>query len=227
MQTALTIDIYSDVVCPWCYLGKRRLEAALRERPGIAVAVQWRPFELNPGMPAAGAERGPYLRQKFGDPERLQEAHHRLAALGRAAGINYRFDAIRRIPNTRAAHALVALSGERQDAVVEGLFRGYFEEARDVGNVAVLAEIGAAAGVDAGELAASLASRTALEAIAAQEREATQRGIRGVPFFVFAGRWAVSGAQEVGTLVAALDQVSAELASERRAAAGSTDAGRS
>ncbi len=224
MDAALTIDIYSDVVCPWCYLGKRRLEAALRERPEIAVAVQWRPFELNPDMPPAGAERGEYLRQKFGDPARLQQAHQRLAELGRAVGINYRFEAIRRIPNTRAAHALVALSGERQDAVVEGLFRGYFEEARDVGDVVVLAEIGAAAGIDADELATSLVSRTAMEAIAAQERQATQLGIRGVPFFVIAGRWAVSGAQEVGTLVAALDQVSAELARERRTAAGSTAA---
>lgn len=227
MGPALTIDVYSDVVCPWCYLGKRRLEAALRERPDIAVAVRWRPFELNPDMPPTGAERSEYLTQKFGDSGRLQEVHRRLVELGREAGVSYRFEAIGRVPNTRAAHALIACSGERQGAVVDGLFRAYFEEARDVGDVAVLAEIGAAAGLDVDELRASLAAGKGFEAVAAQEREAARLGIGGVPFFVLAGRWAVSGAQEVPTLVAALDQVSAELARDPRTAAGSVDARKS
>jgi predicted DsbA family dithiol-disulfide isomerase len=223
----LTIDIYSDVVCPWCYLGKRRLEAALRARPDIAVAVQWRPFELNPDLPPTGVERDEYLRQKFGDSGRLQEFHRRLVELGREAGIGYRFEAIRRVPNTRAAHALIAASGERQDAVVDGLFRAYFEEARDVGDAAVLAEIGVAAGLDGDELRASLAARRGIEAVAAQEREAARLGISGVPFFVFAGRWAVSGAQEAATLVAALDQVSTELARDPGSPAASVAAGKS
>jgi predicted DsbA family dithiol-disulfide isomerase len=211
MGTAFSIDVYSDVVCPWCYLGKRRLEAALRERPDNAVVVRWRPFELNPDMPPAGADRAEYMTRKFGDPGRLQEAHRRLMELGRAAGICYQFEAIRRVPNTRAAHTLIALSEERQGAVVDRLFRAYFEEGRDVGDGAVLAAIAAAAGLDQGELAAALASPAGIEAVTAQEREAARLGIGGVPFFVLAGRWAVSGAQEVATLVAALDQVSAEL----------------
>lgn len=218
MGSVLTIDVYSDVVCPWCYLGKRRLEAALRERPAIAVAVRWRPFELNPDLPAEGADRREYLTRKFGDPRRLQDSHLRLVELGREAGIAYRFEAIRRVPNTRSAHALVALAGERQGEVVEGLFRAYFEEARDVGEVEVLAEIGAAAGLG-NELRAVLAARAGHEAIAAQERAAARLGIGGVPFFVLAGRWAVSGAQEPATLIAALDQVSAELARGSRDAA--------
>jgi predicted DsbA family dithiol-disulfide isomerase len=227
MGPALTIDIYSDVVCPWCYLGKRRLEAALRERPGIAVALRWRPFELNPDLPPDGAERREYLTQKFGDPSRLQEAHRRLAELGREVGIEYRFEAIRRVPNTRAAHALIALAGDRQGAVVEGLFRAYFEDARDVGEIDVLAAVGAAAGLDVDALRASLAAREGVAAIAAQEREAARLGIGGVPFFVLADRWAVSGAQEPATFVAALDRVAAGLASGPRDAAGSVDAGNS
>jgi predicted DsbA family dithiol-disulfide isomerase len=227
MGPALAIDIYSDVVCPWCYLGKRRLEAAVRERPDIAITVRWRPFELNPDMPLAGVERSEYLAQKFGDPGRLQQTHHRLVELGREVGIGYRFEAIQRVPNTRAAHVLIARDGDRQDAVVESLFRAYFEEARDVGDVEVLAEIGAAAGLEISELRASLATREGSAAIAAQERDAARLGINGVPFFVFAGRWAVSGAQETATLVAALDQVSAELARDPRSSAGGTDAGKS
>jgi len=219
MGPALTIEIYSDVVCPWCFLGKRRLEAALRQRPQLAVVLQWRPFELNPELPAAGVERGAYLTQKFGDPGRLQEAHRRLVELGRAAGIHYRFEAITRVPNTRAAHALIASSGERQDAVVDGLFRAYFEDARDIGEPGVLAEVGAAAGLDVSGLRAALAARQGFSAVAAQEGEAARLGIGGVPFFVLAGRWAISGAQDSATLVGALDQVSVELAREAKAAA--------
>jgi predicted DsbA family dithiol-disulfide isomerase len=221
MGTAFAIDVYSDCVCPWCYLGKRRLEAALRERPDMAIVVRWRPFELNPNMPPAGADRTEYLMQKFGDPGRLREAHQRLVELGREAGISYRFEAIRRVPNTRAAHTLVALSKERQGVVVDGLFRAYFEEGRDIGDVAVLAAIGAAAGLDQGELPAAIASPSGIEAVAAQEREAARHGIGGVPFFVLADRWAVSGAQEVATLVAALDQVSAELTHDPQTSGGS------
>ena len=214
MGVVLSIDIWSDVVCPWCYLGKRRLEAALRERPELEVAVRWRPFELNPDMPPAGADRQEYLTRKFGADGRLQEAHARLVGLGREAGIEYRFDAIRRVPNTRAAHALVALAGDRQGAVVEGLFRAYFEEARDVGDGDVLVEIGAAAGVRAGGLRAELFAAERLATIAAEERDASRLGISGVPFFVLAGRWAVSGAQETATLVGALDEVVATLGRE-------------
>lgn len=216
MRAVLTIDIWSDVICPWCYLGKRRLEAALRERPQLEVALRWRPFELNPDMPSGGADRRDYMTRKFGADGRLREIHTRLVALGREAGIDYRFDAIGRVPNTRAAHALVALAGDRQDAVVEGLFRAYFEEARDVGDHGELVAIGAAAGIDGSGLRAQLAEAGRLAAVEAEELAAARLGISGVPFFVLAGRWAVSGAQEPAILVGALDEVAAALAREPR-----------
>lgn len=219
MHAPLTIDVYSDTVCPWCYLGKRRLDAALQARPALAVEVRWRPFELNPDMPAGGAERGEYLRRKFGDGARLREIQERLTMLGAAAGIDYRFDRISRMPNTRAAHALAALAGERQGAVVEGLFRAYFEQGRDVGDLAVLAAVASDAGLDGAALRPRLAAAEAYASVAAEEREAQRLGITGVPFFVFAGRWAVSGAQESGALGAAIDQVVAELAREQLAPA--------
>jgi predicted DsbA family dithiol-disulfide isomerase len=216
----VSVDIYSDVVCPWCYLGKRRFAAALAARPGLAVDVRWRPFELNPELPAAGVDRREYLARKFGAGPGIAEAHARLAALGAEAGIAYRFEAITRMPNTRLAHALIAIAGAKQDAVVEGLFRAYFEEARDVGDPAVLAAIGAQAGLDGATLPARLTGGDGRDAVVAAEEEAARLGIHGVPFFVFAGRWAVSGAQEPASFVAALDQVAAELARESAAPSG-------
>ncbi len=223
MVAVLTIDIYSDVVCPWCFLGKRRLEAALRARPDIPVALRWRPFELNPDMAEGGADRREYLARKFADAAGLAQAHRRLVELGRAAGIEYRFEAIARMPNTRAAHGLVALAGDREGAVVEGLFRAYFENARDVGDLDVLAAVAAEAGLDAAEMRARLAAGEGRAAIVAQELEAARLGITAVPLFLFAGRWAVSGAQEPATLAAALDQVAVELA--RRAPGTGAPAG--
>jgi len=211
MDAALSIEVWSDLVCPWCYLGKRRLEAALRERPRLTAALRWRPFELNPDLPPGGADRREYLTRKFGDAARLRAVHERLVALGRAAGIAYRFEDIGRVPNTRPAHALVALAGARQDAVVDGLFRAYFEDGRDLGDVAVLGAVAAAAGLELDGLPARLAAGELLAAVEADEREAARLGIGGVPFFVFAGRWAVSGAQETAMLVGALDQVVAAL----------------
>jgi predicted DsbA family dithiol-disulfide isomerase len=220
MAAVLPIEIYSDVVCPWCFLGKRRLEAALRARPDLPVALRWRPFELNPGLGAAGADRREYLASKFPDAAGLAEAHRRLVALGREAGIDYRFEAIARVPNTRAAHALVALAGDREGAVVEALFRAYFEDGRDVGDLDVLAAIAADAGLDPADVRGRLAAGSGRTAIEAQEREAARLGVSGVPLFVFAGRWAVSGAQEPATLVSALDQVAAELARRGPAVGG-------
>ncbi|MCZ8131162.1 MAG: DsbA family oxidoreductase [Steroidobacteraceae bacterium] len=221
MSPPFTIDVWSDTVCPWCYLGERRLAQALAARPGAISAVRWQPFELNPDLPEGGEDRRTYLRRKFGDPDRFRDAQARLLELGRAAGIDYRFDAIARMPNTRAAHALARSAGERQGAVVEALFRAYFTEGGDVGDPAVLVEIAAAAGLDAGTVRAQLAAREGYAAIEEQERRAHAMGISGVPFFVLAGRWAVSGAQEVDALVRAIDHVGAELAKSGAPAPGS------
>jgi len=212
VASPLPIEIYSDVVCPWCYLGKRRLEAALGARPSLTVELRFRAFELNPELPVEGVNRAEYLARKFGDPSRLREAHERLEALGRDVGIEFRFAAARRMPNTRRAHALAQLAGERQADMIDALFRAYFEDGQDIGDPEVLVELGRAAGLDAAAVREGLGSPATLAAIAAEERTAAELGIHGVPFFVFAGHWAVSGAQEPATLVAVLDRVVAELA---------------
>jgi predicted DsbA family dithiol-disulfide isomerase len=208
----LTVDVWSDTVCPWCWLGKRRFEAALRERPHLDVVVRWHPFELNAGMPAEGADRREYLQAKFGDPDRFRDAQQRLLDLGSAAGIDYRFEAQARMPNTRASHALVRLAGAREGEVVDALFAAYFNAGRDVGDLDVLAEVASEAGLDGPAARARLEARDGYDAIEREEREAQRMGVTGVPFFVFAGKWAVSGAQETEAFVRALDAVSAELA---------------
>lgn len=210
----LTVDVYSDTVCPWCWLGKRRFEAALRSRPDLAVQVRWRPFELNPDLPAAGADRRDYMLRKFGDPDRFKGAQQQLVELGRAMGIDYRFDAITRMPNTRGCHVLAALAGDRQPEVVERLFAAYFNEARDVGDPAVLEAIAVEAGLDATAVRDALAAMDRRESVAREEEEGRALGVQGVPFFVFAGKWAVSGAQEAEAFARALDHVQAELAKQ-------------
>lgn len=215
----LTVDVYSDTVCPWCWLGKRRFEAALRARPDLRVQVRWRPFELNPDLPPSGADRREYLLRKFGDPDRFKGAQQQLVQLGRAMGIEYRFDAIARMPNTRGSHVLAALAGERQAEVVERLFAAYFNEGRDVGDPAVLESIAGEAGLDVVAVRAALAAAEPRAAIEREEREGHALGVQGVPFFVFAGKWAVSGAQETEAFVRALEHVRAELAKQAGASA--------
>ncbi len=160
----LTIDVVSDVVCPWCYLGKRRLERALDLVPATPVVIRWRPFQLDASVPPEGMDRQEYMRGKFGDLSRIDAAHERLAAFGKAEGIDYRFDEIRRAPNTIDAHRLVRWTPvELQEAIVETLFRAYFTEGRDIGNHAVLAELGATGRARSGprRLPASPVTRTA------------------------------------------------------------------
>jgi predicted DsbA family dithiol-disulfide isomerase len=214
MTAPITIDVHSDAVCPWCYLGKRRLEAALAARPEVTVHVRWQPFELNPELPAGGTDRAAYLAGKFGDGPGLAAAHARLVDLGARAGIPFRFDRIARVPNTRAAHALVALAGDRADAVVEAVFAAYFERGEDIGDLDVLAAAAAAAGLDPVASRARLAAREGWDSVAAGEEAGRGLGITGVPFFVFAGRWALSGAQEPAQFMAAIDEVRATLARE-------------
>jgi predicted DsbA family dithiol-disulfide isomerase len=202
----LTIDIVSDVVCPWCYLGKRRLEAALKNIGAEDAVVRWRPFQLDETIPDEGMDRQTYMRRKFGDVGRLASVHERLASFGAEVGAAYDFEAIQRAPNTLKAHRLIRWAGEagRQDEVVELLFRAYFEQGKDIGDAAVLAEIAAAAGLDGEEARRRLESGEDVEA-AQSEIEAWKRaGVTGVPFFIFDGKLAVSGAQTVDVLTSAI-----------------------
>lgn len=217
----LTIDIVSDVVCPWCYVGKRRLEAALAQRAVDAaqpVQVRWLAFELNPDIPAGGVDRRSYLEQKFGGPERAKQIYARIKAAGEEVGIPFDFDRIVRQPNTVDAHRLIAWAQdtdlEISDALIERLFRAYFVEGIDIGNIDALARLAADAGFDATAARSWLASDAGRVAIRAEEQRARALGVTGVPFFVFNQRLAVSGAQPPEVLLGAIKQASlAELES--------------
>jgi predicted DsbA family dithiol-disulfide isomerase len=206
-ERLIPVDVVSDVVCPWCFIGKRRLGRALGLRPGLPVEVRWRPFQLDPSIPAGGVDRMAYLTGKFGSAERIGEMHQRIEALGRAEGIAFDFNAIRVSPNTLDAHRLIrwaALAGQ-QGAVVEALFKAYFEQGRNIGDADVLAGIAAAEGLPREEIAERLAGDTDKATVEQEIATAGELGIRGVPFFIFDGRYAVSGAEAPETLAAALD----------------------
>jgi predicted DsbA family dithiol-disulfide isomerase len=213
-EQALTVDVVSDVVCPWCYLGKRRLALALAQADGGPVAVRWRPFQLDPTIPAGGLDRRAYLKAKFHDDKRLDEVHARLTALGAEVGIAYHFGQIARAPNTLDAHRLIrwAFVGGAQDRVVERLFQLYFEEGRDVGERALLVEVARQCGMDAEVVEKLFADGDDVEAVRAEIAQAQSLGVTGVPFFIFASRFGLSGAQGVDVLVKAIAQGRASLA---------------
>jgi predicted DsbA family dithiol-disulfide isomerase len=211
MSEPITIDVVSDVVCPWCFVGKRRLEAALKQEGGVL--VRWRPYQLDATIPAEGLDRKTYMRNKFRDEGKIAEIHARLTSLGAENGIAFDFAAIQRSPNTLDAHRLIRFADQAgvADAVVERLFTDYFERGRDIGDREVLV----AAGRDCGLDADALRKRLETDEGAAETRkeiEAAQKlGVSGVPFFIFASKFAVSGAQS--------EQVFAEALSEARKAA--------
>ena len=199
----LSIDVVSDVICPWCYIGKRRLEKALAllgEKP----RVRWLPFQLNPDMPQEGMPRSEYRIAKFGSAERAKGLDARVAAEGAREGIAFAFDRIQRTPNTAAAHRLIALAQEQGAGaqVVDALFKAYFEEARDIGDAAVLADIAANAGLRDWPQAADAGG------VAALEEEMRGHGISAVPTFIFNRRLGVAGAQAPEALAAAIRQAS-------------------
>ena len=203
---SLRVDVVSDVICPWCFIGKRHLEQALAECREMTVDVHWRPFQLNPDMPREGMEREAYLQAKFGDRSG-GDIYARVTATGLQAGIDFAFDAIRRTPNTVAAHRLIAMAAEagRQDAVVEALFRAYFLEGRDIGAMDVLGEVVEAAGLGA-DAVARLSGSDALEAeVLTEDAIARRSGVSGVPCFIIDRAFAVSGAQPASHLVAAFE----------------------
>jgi predicted DsbA family dithiol-disulfide isomerase len=212
----MRIDIYSDTVCPWCYLGKRRFELAAAARPQYEPRVTWRPFELNPDIPHEGVDRAAYLAARIGTPERVAAAQVELTRQGQASGIEFRFDLIERVPNTRRSHLLIAHAARSgcQAGVKERIMRAYFEEGCDIGDIEVLVRLGVEAGLTEHESRSALVLRLGQDGVIAAERHAAVLGITGVPTFVFDGQYTVSGAQEVGTLAQILDQV-AELAAAR------------
>ena len=194
----MRIDIVSDVICPWCFIGKRRLDQALAARPDLPVEVSWRPFQLNPEMPAEGMDRRAYLVAKFGSTAQSERIYQSVIEAGATVDIPFAFERIRRTPNTRDAHRLMryAAAADRADTMAEGLFRAYFIDGRDIGDRRVLTELAGEAGLDADEVGKWLAGPAGLEQVLAEDRSARRLGISAVPCFIFERQYAVSGAQE-------------------------------
>ena len=209
-ESPVVVDVVSDLVCPWCFIGKRKLEAAIaslqRATPDVDVNVRWHPFELNPQLPAEGISRAVYLAQKFGGSARAGEVYERVMRAGEAAGIPFRLDRIQTQPNTLNGHQLVAWARAHGDAgsVVERLFEAFFLEGRDIGDREELVRLATEAGLDADAVRAMLASEAMRDVVTSESREAVDAGIEGVPCFIFNGRIAVSGAQDPQTLLRAI-----------------------
>jgi predicted DsbA family dithiol-disulfide isomerase len=201
------IEVYSDVICPWCYVGKRRLERALHElRETVRAHVVWRPFQLNPTMPKEGMDRTTYLRAKFGSLETYRDMEHRLLEVGGAERIAFAFEKISRTPNTFLAHRLIWYAETQgcQDALIEQLFKGLFENGLDIGSMSILAELAGRAGLQADEF---LKSEEGAAEIEAEESVGRELGIRGVPYFVFQKSYGISGAQPVDVFVDAVERI--------------------
>jgi predicted DsbA family dithiol-disulfide isomerase len=194
----MNIDIVSDVICPWCYIGKKRLERALATRPELGATLSWRAFQLNPEMPAEGMERRAYVAAKFGGAAQAARIYSNVARAGAGEDIPFAFDRIRRTPNTVNAHRLIRFATRKggADAIVEGLFHAYFVEGRDIGEIATLAAIAEENGLDRGEAALYLETHGGRDETLAEDRGARRLGINAVPCFIIEGGYAISGAQE-------------------------------
>jgi len=211
-RTRLPIEVVFDLVCPWCFLGIRRLRRMLRARPDVAVELIWRPFLLNPDLAPHGVPRQEYMLRKFGGEDRARRLHGTLAEFGRAEGLEFRFDRIRRVPHSLDAHRLVRWAGRfgMADVMVEAILQAYFAEGADIGDSGVLAAIAVRQGLDGISARRFLATVAEVEAVHADNLLAHRLGINGVPCFVVAGRHAIAGAQEPEVLERLLDVALAE-----------------
>jgi len=211
--------VVSDLICPWCYIGKRRLEAALRKLPAaVAYSVSWHPFQLNPDMPREGMDRKEYCTSKFGSWDRCQEMYAQIAEHGKTVGIDFHFEEQATVPNTLDVHRVIWLAGkeEAQDPVVEHLFRAYFCDGVDLSSRGNLVEVCAAAGLARRRLEQLLSSREGIAEVLAEEHEVKALGITSVPLFIILDRVAVSGAQTPEHLVKAWRQARASRQGRRK-----------
>lgn len=191
------LDILSDPICPWCYIGKANLDRALAKAGNHPFAIEWHPFQLNPDMPAGGMDRRAYLETKFGGKDGAIKAYAPIVEQAEKAGLDIDFAAIKRTPNTLDAHRLIHWAGleQKQTLIVSALFRAYFIEARDIGAHEVLCDIADSAGLDAAVIARLLASEADCDEIRARDAHSREMGISGVPTFIVAQQHAVPGAQ--------------------------------
>lgn len=222
----MQIDVISDTVCPWCFIGKRRLARAMAMRPTITFDVKWRPYRLDPTIPKGGTDRKAYMRAKFGaDPMKIVEMHKLIAAEGAKDGIEFDFGAIERRPDTLDSHRLIrwAEATGVQDEVVERLFIAYFENGDDIGDIRVLADIADISGMDGVEVAQMLEGDEDRALVEREDQIAHEMGVTGVPAMIFGNRLAVSGAREPELLVSVIDRVT-EMAAQQAAEPAPTDA---
>jgi predicted DsbA family dithiol-disulfide isomerase len=206
-QPRLDIDIAFDLICPWCYLGVRRLRRALRARPDIIPELLWRPFLLNPDIPPNGVSREEFVARKFGGEDRARRLQNALTDLGRAEGIGFRFDLMGRVPSSINAHRLVryAVREGLGEIMVEALFHAYFADGVDIGDVIRLATVAGRVGLDPHAALAFLRSGEEAEAVHTENLRAHRLGVNGVPCFIIGGQQAIAGAQEPEVLERLLD----------------------
>jgi predicted DsbA family dithiol-disulfide isomerase len=218
------IEVYSDTICPWCYVGLARLQEALAARPGLDVDVGWLPFELNPDLPPEGEDRRAYMLRRFGDVNRFAAGQQQLLDVGRPLGIDFQFDKVTRAPNTRRSHALIGWAGEqggaRQTQVKQRILAAHFSEGRDIADPQVLAELAVDCGLDRAAALQAIADPARHAEVEALEAQAQGWGISGVPTFIFERRYAFSGAQPLAVFLDAMDTVERE-----RSAAGGRGGG--
>ena len=214
-QNTITIDIVSDTVCPWCYVGKRRLERALAAKPEeTQVKIGWRPFQLNPEMPEGGMDRRDYLEAKFGGKEGAKRVYSAIEEAGKGEGLPFDFSQMARQPNTVNSHRLIDYAGKNghQDEIVEALFQAYFMDGRDIGSVDELVEVATDAGLKEAPVRDYLESDEDLERIQAEDAMARQMGVQGVPCFIINNKYAISGAQDPAVFLQAWEQIQKEMA---------------
>lgn len=212
-DTAIRLDIFSDPVCPWCYIGKTLLDRALESRPDHPMVVEWHPFQLNPDMPKEGVDRREYLEAKFGGKAKAVEIYANIERAARDAGLEIAFDKMERTPNTLDAHRLIHWAGleGRQNAVVSALFRAYFREGRDIVDHATLSEIAGACGMDGAAVARLLASDADADDLAARDKDARKKGVSAVPTFLVDRQFVMPGAQPTALWQQVIDEITQQI----------------
>jgi len=201
------VDVIFDTICPWCYVGKRRLEAARLLRPNVEIVPRWRPFLLNPDMPGEGMDRNTYLVRKFGTEARVRRIYGAIGDAGQSVEIDFAFDRIRQTPNSVNSHRLVQFAENhgKSDAVVEALFLNYFINGKNIGENEVLTKIGVDLGLDETDLADYLSSDKDVDFVYEENTRAHRRGINSVPSYVLGGSMVISGAHEPQVLARMID----------------------
>ncbi|MEB8388328.1 DsbA family oxidoreductase [Rhodobacteraceae bacterium KMM 6894] len=208
----IKLDIISDPICPWCFIGKTLLDRALAERPNHPFVIEWHPFQLNPDMPAGGMDRRAYLESKFGGKEGAVRAYAPVVQRAEDAGLSIDFEAMKRTPNTLDAHRLLHWAGieGRQDAAAMALFVAYFQQGRDIGSAEVLADIADGLGMDAAVIQKLLASDADADAIRARDAQFREMGVSSVPTFIVAGQHAIPGCQDTALWMQVIDELTAQ-----------------